>query len=154
MSLTPYITPRRCADAIAWYVEVLGAVEVGERYVDPDGRVGHAELSWDSGDVLMLSDAYPDFGAVAPPEGASASSFALHLDVPDVDATLAAARAAGAEVHRPAEDQPDGERRGSFVDPFGVRWMVSTTVREVSQEELSAVVAEFARTGADTGPVG
>ena len=122
--LTPYICPRSCAAAIEWYAAVLGAVEKGERYVT-DGKVGHAVLDLD-GALLMLSDAFPDYGADAPPEGNRTATYALHLHVPDVDETLAAAGRAGADVYRPAEDQPYGGRMGAMIDPFGVRWMIAT----------------------------
>ena len=147
MSLTTYICPRRCAEALEWYGAVLGAVEDGERFVDPDGRIGHAEILL-GGTRLMLSDAYPDHGAVAPEEGVTATTFALHLEVPDADASVASAHAAGAGIERPVEDQFDGTRRGKILDPFGVRWMISTQVRVVSAAELAAAAAEFGAKGA------
>lgn len=124
-ALTPYICPRDCARAIDWYVDVLGAAEKGDRYVEADGRVGHATLEI-GGSRLMLSDAFPDFGAVAPEAGNTTATYALYLYVPNVDATLSEAARKGANVNRPAEDQPFGARLGAFIDPFGVRWMVAT----------------------------
>jgi uncharacterized glyoxalase superfamily protein PhnB len=146
--LTPYICPREAAAAIAWYVEVFGAVETSERFVDTDGRVGHAEVAI-AGATIMLSDAYPDHGAIAPEPGNETATFALSLYVPDVDATMAAAAAAGAKVQRAAEDQFHGARMGTLVDPFGVRWMISTQVREVSADEMAAAARKFAATGAE-----
>ena len=140
--LTPYICPRECTRAIAWYVEVFGASEVGERYVDADGRVGHAEINLD-GALLMLSDGFPDYGAEAPPEGNRTATFALNLYVPDADATLAAAERAGAHVQRPVEEQAYGSRMGAIIDPFGVRWMIATQIREVDQEELDRQAREW-----------
>ena len=122
--LTPYICPRDCAAAIEWYVTVLGAVEQGERYIT-DGKVGHAVVDLD-GAMVMLSDAFPDYGADSPPEGNTTATYALYLHVPDVDETLAAAERSGANVYRPAEDQPYGSRMGAMIDPFGVRWMLAT----------------------------
>jgi PhnB protein len=72
--------------------------------------------------------------------------------VADVDATIAAAEQAGAMVQRPAEDQLYGRRIGTIIDPFGVRWMIATHIRDVSQEELDRAAAGFARTGAELGP--
>jgi PhnB protein len=123
--LTPYICPRDCARAIEWYADVLGAVETGRRYVTDDGRVGHAVIDV-GGSPVMLSDAFPDFGAAAPPDGNTTATYALYCYVPDVDATLGEAGRKGANVYRPAEDQPFGARLGAFFDPFGVRWMVAT----------------------------
>lgn len=148
--LSPYVCPRECAKAIDWYVDVFGAVEDGDRFVDPDGRIGHAQVILD-GANLMLSDAYPDYGAVAPEPGNTTATFALHLYVPDVDATVAAAESAGALVQRAPEDQPYGSRMATLVDPFGVRWMVATQVRDVGAEEMARQAREFS--GAEPGPV-
>jgi PhnB protein len=149
--LTPYVCPRDCADAIAWYVDVLGATEVGERYVEPSGKVGHAVLEID-GAQLMLSDGFPDYGCEAPPPGNVTATFALNLYVPDADATVARAAAAGAVVQRPVEEQFYGSRMGTIVDPYGIRWMVATHVKDVGQETLDQAARDY--DGADPGPVG
>lgn len=150
--LTPYICPRECAKAIDWYADVFDAVEEGERYVEPTGAVGHAMIRID-GALTMLSDAFPDYGAVAPEPGNLAATFALNLYVPDVDVTMAAAERAGATIQRPAEDQFYGARLGTLIDPFGVRWMVATHVRDVSPEEMARAAEAYQETGAEPGPV-
>ena len=151
--LTPYVCPRRCADAIDWYVEVFNAIEEGQRYVDPDGRVGHAEIRIGDG-RLMLSDEYPDYGAIAPPADNVAATFALHLQVADADTTVAKAAVAGASVHRAVDEQLAGYRMGTIMDPFGIRWMIATPVGEVSEQEQAAEAGEFSQDGAPTGPLG
>src|SRR4051794_1853850 len=119
-ALTPYICPREAARAIAWYVEVLGAQEVGDRYMESDGRVGHATLSLD-GAQLFISDSSPQSGVQAPDPGSPTVSFTLHLEVSDVDELTRRAEAAGAQVQAAPEDQPYG-RLAKVLDPFGVRW--------------------------------
>ena len=151
-AVTPYLCVRRCGAAIDWYAEVFGAVEQGPRYTDPDGRVGHAEIRI-GGAQVMLSDAYPDYGAVAPEEDATAATFALQVYVPDADATVAAAERRGATVQRPVAEEFYGSRIGTLLDPFGVRWMVATHVRDVGAAEVSAAAERFATTGAEPGPV-
>jgi PhnB protein len=123
--LTPYICPRDCAQAIEWYADVLGAVEKGPRHVTDDGRIGHAMLDI-GGSPLMLADASPESRVAAPVAEERTATYALYLYVPNVDATLSEARRKGADVYRPAEDEPFGARLGAFFDPFGVRWMVAT----------------------------
>lgn len=150
--LTPYICPRGAGAAIAWYVEIFGAVETSERFVDKDGRVGHAEVAI-GGATIMLSDAYPDHGAIAPEPRNETATFALSLYVSDADATVAAAAKAGAKVQRAVEEQFHGARMGTLIDPFGVRWMISTQVREVNADELAEAARSFADTGATPGPV-
>ena len=151
--LTPYVCPRRCTEAIDWYAEVFGAVEDGQRYVDPDGRIGHAEIQMGSA-RLMLSDEYPDYGAVAPLPGSTTATFALQLHLPDADVAVAKAAAAGAVVQRSVDEQVAGYRMGTIMDPFGIRWMICTLVRHVSEEELAAEASEFSESGAPTGPLG
>lgn len=140
--LTPYICCREAARAIEWYREIFGAVLTWEPFVDNDGRIGHAEIAID-GEAIMLSDGYPEVGVVAA-EPSRLPTYSLSLYVPDVDETVAAAERAGATVQRPVEEQVHGSRMGVIVDPFGVRWMIATHVREVPDEELDAARREFA----------
>jgi PhnB protein len=145
--LTPYICPRNAAAAVDWYVKVLGAVEPSCRFIDKDGRVGHTEILLD-GARIMVSDAYPEHGTNAPEAGNVSSSFALNLYVPDADATVAAAEAAGATVQQRVKEQFYGARVGTMIDPFGVRWMICTHVRDVSADEMAKAVQGFAESGA------
>ena len=97
MTLTPYLVAKHAEAAIAFYAEVFGATE-DFRMTDPgDGRIGHAELRF-AGAPMMLSDEYPDFGAVSP-DTIGGTAVTLHLSLDDVDATVARAAAAGALVH-------------------------------------------------------
>jgi uncharacterized glyoxalase superfamily protein PhnB len=118
--LTPYLTVRDARSATAWYAEALGAHVVGEPYVMDDDRIGHAELDL-GGARLYLADEHPELGLAAPDPGRV--SVTLHLAVPDADAAVDRAAAAGATVERPAADGPGG-RTGVVVDPFGHRWML------------------------------
>jgi len=133
LGLTPYITVKSAPAAIDFYVKALGAKEE-YRLTEPGGRVGHAEIR--IGDSrLMLSDEFPDWGALSPPT-IGGSPVNLHLYVEDVDAVLKRAEACGATILRPAEDQFYGDRAGMSVDPFGHRWHLATRKHEVSPEEM------------------
>ena len=141
-AVTPYLCCRDAARAIEFYVEVFGGTETGTRFVDGDGRVGHAEITL--GDSLVyLADEFPDIGVVAPDPAASSVSIMLY--VADVDAVVARARAAGAEVLKPVEDTFYGSRRATLVDPSGHRWLVGTHVRDASPEVVAAAADDFAR---------
>jgi PhnB protein len=133
MSLTPYIAVKGAANAIAFYKKVFGAKEEF-RLEDQDKRIGHAELSIGDG-RLMLSDEYPDFGALAPPS-IGGTPVKLHLYVADVDATMKKAQSAGATVLRAAQDQFHGDRSGMIVDPFGHQWFLATRKENVSPQEM------------------
>lgn len=117
----PCLTVADARAAIAWYVEALGAVMVGDPIILSDNRIGRAELALADG-VLHLADEDPDTGLTAPSPGAA--SVTLMLAVPDVDAALRRARGHGARVHRePADDH--GVRTATLIDPFGHRWLLT-----------------------------
>ncbi|NOP95941.1 MULTISPECIES: VOC family protein [Mycolicibacterium] len=120
-AVVPYLTVPDARAAIAWYVDALGAVEIGEPIVMDDGRIGHAELEL-AGGVLYLADEYPEIGLKAP--SPQANSVSLMLSVPDTDAALERARILGAQVQRePYENY--GTRNAAIIDPSGHRWMLS-----------------------------
>lgn len=124
-TLTPYIVVADARRALDWYVEVFGARRRGEPYVNDDGTIGHAEVGIGNA-ILMFaeaSDLWPDV-PVAAPDAPTSFSHTLHVQVDDVDGTVATARRRGAAVEREPADQPYG-RNAVIVDPFGHRWMVN-----------------------------
>jgi PhnB protein len=138
--LSAYLTVRDGAAAIAYYQHVFGAVEE-DRFAEPNGRVGHADLR--IGDAtLMLSDEYPDYGARSP-DTIGGSPVMLHLYVEDADAVVARAVAAGAKLDAPVEDQFYGDRGGKITDPFGHRWWIATRKEEVPLEEQKRRASEL-----------
>jgi len=50
----------------------------------------------------------------------------LHLNVPDVDAFVERAVAAGAKIVMPVQDMFWGDRYGQIEDPHGHRWSIVT----------------------------
>ena len=122
----PYLAVSDGRAAIDWYADVLGARLRGEPIVMDDGRVGHAELEL-AGGVMYLAEEFPEIGHVAPRPGAT--SVSLVLAVADVDRTVAAAVAAGAELTREI-GEGYGSRNATIVDPFGHRWMLQTPIAE------------------------
>ncbi|MCT7658219.1 VOC family protein [Mycobacterium deserti] len=120
----PYLTVSRAADAIAWYVDALGAAVVGEPFEMDDGRIGHAELAL-SGGVFYLADEYPEIGVKAP--APQAVPVSLMIAVADTDVVLARARDMGATVNQDVREE-HGSRNATIVDPFGHRWMLTGPV--------------------------
>jgi PhnB protein len=121
-TLTAMLSPRGALNAIEFYRQAFGAVEVTEsRITEPDGRIGHAEIR--IGDaVLMLADEFPEVG-VCGPATLGGAALVLLLRVPDTDATIERALAAGAKLNRAASDNFYG-RTGKIEDPFGYIWML------------------------------
>lgn len=133
----PTVIPRLCFKdarrAIEFYQRVFGAKEI-MRLVDPDQRIGIAQIQIGNARI-MLSDEYPEFGAVSP-ETLGGSTVRIKLMVPDVDAVAERALAAGAKIVRPVEDQFYGERVGQIADPFGYTWIIATHKEDVPTEEM------------------
>jgi PhnB protein len=132
-SLSPYLIVKDAAKAVAFYEQAFGAQEIF-RLKEPAGKIGHAELQI-GGARFMLADEYPDFGALSPPT-IGGTPVSLHLYVPDVDAIVARATAAGATVLRPLTDEFFGDRVALLADPFGHKWHLATRKEEVSYEEM------------------
>ncbi|SDI15807.1 Uncharacterized conserved protein PhnB, glyoxalase superfamily [Actinokineospora alba] len=123
-TLSPYIAVSDARAAIDWYLEVFDAHQRGEVYEMEDGAIGHAEIG--IGDaVLMLAEGGVGDVPVTAPDSPRTFSTTLHVQVPDVDATVALAEQRGAAIERRPEDQPYG-RVAAFVDPFGHRWLLNT----------------------------
>jgi PhnB protein len=137
-ALTPYLVIDGATKALAWYAEVFGATEL-MRLPAPGGRVGHAEI--EIGDSrIMLADEILECDAKSP-AAFGGSPVSLLLYVPDVDATLARATAAGATIKAPAEDKFYGDRMGTLVDPFGHAWSIGTHIEDVSPAEIERRLA-------------
>lgn len=138
-SVTPYLIVDGAEEAIRWYGEALGAEEVLR--LPMGGKIGHAEIR--IGDsFVMLSDEWPEYGKLGPrARGGPTSSLMVYLD--GVDRAFERAIAAGARIERPVEDQFYGDRSGSFTDPFGHSWTLSTHIEDVPEEEMRRRMAEF-----------
>ncbi|GEO95646.1 VOC family protein [Kocuria turfanensis] len=144
-SLTPFLAVVDAAAAIDFCTRVFGAVLVDRTDMPgPDGTpvVVHATLDLGNG-RLQLGEVNPGFHLVPPPGGDDAC-YSLGLYVPDVDDVVARAVAAGATVREPVSAFVSGDRYGSIRDPFGIRWSIMTRVEDLSDEESSARVAEWA----------
>jgi PhnB protein len=132
-TVTPYMTIKDAASAIAFYKEAFGAREIF-RWMDSDGRVRHAEIV--IGDSpIMLTDEAPDFGMNSP-QSLGGSPVHVFLYVEDVDELFGRAIAAGATELMPVENSEDGDRRGGLTDPFGHVWYIGTHIEGISREEL------------------
>ena len=141
----PYLVIRGAADAIGFYQQVLGA-SVVFRLDAPDGKPLHAELSVGPAH-FMLTEERPEYQALSPLSvGGTGSSVVAY--VPDVDAAVARALAAGATLGMPVADQFWGDRSGSITDPFGHQWMISTHIEDPTPEQVRQRVQAMFEGGA------
>src|SRR5262245_19186625 len=134
-SLTPHLVVAGAAEAIEFYKKAFGAVEL-TRMPAPGGELMHAALRIGNS-VIMLVDEMPQWKSLGP-LALKGTPITLHHYVPDVDATIAQAAAAGAKVTMPAADMFWGDRYGQVEDPFGHRWAIATHQRDMSVDELMA----------------
>ncbi|MDF2506600.1 MAG: glyoxalase [Microbacterium sp.] len=139
-SLTPFLAIPNAKQAIEFYRDVFGA-----RVIDVTefgGVVAHADLDFGLG-ILQLGEPNPEYHLVSSPDGDD-DCYSMGLYVSDVDAVVERAVAAGASVREAPAPFVSGDRFASIRDPFGVRWSVMTRVEDISDEESSRRVAEWA----------
>ncbi|MGE5242188.1 MAG: VOC family protein [Bacteroidota bacterium] len=136
-SVTPHLVCAGAAEAITFYQQAFGAVEMG-RLPGPQGKLMHAMIR--IGDsAVMLVDEFPDRGSLGP-KSLKGSPVTIHLYVEDVDATVKRAVAAGAKITMPVDDMFWGDRYGRLEDPFGHQWSIATHIRDVSSEEMQTAM--------------
>jgi PhnB protein len=134
-AVTPYLSIKGAADALAFYERAFGAKEL-YRLPMPDGRIGHAEIQiGDSRIMLADENDMPDAVAKSP-AALGGTSFGILLYGENVDARFKRAVDAGAKVVRPVADQFYGDRSGTILDPFGHVWTFSTHLEDISPEEM------------------
>ena len=140
--IVPYLLIDGAAAAIDFYVRAFGATETG-RIEMPGGSIGHAAIVV-HGAPVYLADAPDDMEHEgANPTKLGGTCVLLHQYVSDVDAVVRRAAEAGATVHREPSDQFYGDRAALLRDPFGHLWSLHTHVRDVTDEEMAAAVAQM-----------
>jgi len=131
--VSPYLIVDDATKAIDFYTNVLGGTE-RMRMPGPDGRIGHAEVAFDTS-VVMVADEFPDMG-IKSAKAIGGTPVTIALYVEDVDRVFKAAIEAGATEIRPVENKFYGDRAGQFEDPWGQRWDLMTHIEDVSPDEM------------------
>lgn len=126
-TIIPALRYRDAPAAIDWLCQVLG-FERHTVYANPDGTIGHAELTLGGGMIMLGSvkdDAYGR-GFASPDKLDGKETRSAYIVVPDADAVYARAQAAAAVIARPIENMPYGSREFTVRDPEGHSWSVGT----------------------------
>jgi len=117
----PYLIYADAVRAITYLCQVFGFKEE-LRYPMEDGRVGHAELSFD-GNLIYLASEFDGFGTS--PQRLTDTHCGLYWLVDDADAHYARTREAGATIVSAPSDA-HGMRSYRALDSEGHRWTFST----------------------------
>ena len=116
-SVAPYLIVSNAGETLKFLTAVLNGKEL-RKFVDPSGRVMHAEVRLDD-TVVMFAEG----GGAFPPVPAH-----VHVYVADVDAVYARALAHGAVSVQAPVKKEDEDKRGGIKDAGGTTWWISTRV--------------------------
>ncbi len=144
-SITPFIVIKNPSEAIEFYKTVFNTrIKDVTEFSDGIGNkiIVHAELDFGNG-FLQLGAANPAYKLVLPPDEDNAC-YSLAIYVTDVDQVFENAVARGAKIREPISNFVSGDRFGSILDPFGVRWTIMTRIEDLSEEESVRKVREWA----------
>jgi PhnB protein len=125
--ISPYLTVKGAADAIAFYQKAFGAKEKQRMPAEDGKRLMHADLTINGGTVL-LCDEFPEYGGPGAPTNGGASSVAITIQYAkpaEVDATFQRAVNAGAKSVQEPQDMFWDARFAMLTDPFGHRWFLN-----------------------------
>ncbi len=131
--ITPYLLYEDVGTAVDWLTNAFGFTE-RMRLKGEDGRANHAEIAIADG-VVMLGCPGADYKN---PKRLGSVTQLVHVYVDEIDRHCEVAKAAGARIVRPPEDQFYGDRRYDAEDPEGHMWSFAQHIRDVSPEEMQA----------------
>jgi PhnB protein len=131
--LVVQLTVRDAAAAVDFYRRVFAADQLYRNTEEGGHRIVHCELLI-CGARIALHDEFPELNLFAPPPSGSGVSLNLYVD--DAESLYARAIAEGAASVAPPALHFWGALSGSFRDPFGHRWIVSSQVEDPAPEEI------------------
>lgn len=131
-TLTPFLNVVDVERLVKFAKDAFGAVETGRS----TGASGHPHIELRIGDSMLMCGGG---------EGVRGSEkpLALHVFVPDADATYARALDAGAQSLAAPEDRPYGERQGGVKDPTGILWYMATRLPGTTAVEGMRTVTAY-----------
>jgi uncharacterized glyoxalase superfamily protein PhnB len=125
-TIMPSLRYRDAPAAIDWLCQVFGFTRHAV-YAQPDGSIGHAELTLGGGMIMLGSEKNDEYGrGFKSPAETGAETRSAYIVVADVDAVFARAQSSGALIVRPLQDTTYGSREFTVKDPEGHSWSVGT----------------------------
>jgi PhnB protein len=127
--LIPHLSVKGAADAIEFYKKAFGATEMMKLPAEDGKRLMHGHVRINGADVF-LADYFPEYsehgdGRTKPPSELGASTFLVHLEVPNCDEAYKRAIDAGATSVLAPWDAFWGARYAQVRDPFGHGWSLA-----------------------------
>ena len=125
-TVTPVLIYPDVRAAVDWLRSAFGfeeKVRIGDAH--------RSQLAFGTGGAIVVADVRRD--KASPSSGVVTHEIKLRVD--DVDEALARAREAGALVLEEPKTYEYGERSCVVEDPFGHRWELTQTVRDVEPAE-------------------
>lgn len=123
--------------ALAWLEKAFG-FETFMVITDADGNLGHSEMRFGNGVIMVGMEWTDDHRSPASIGGKVTQTVHVQLD-DDIDKHCARARAAGAEIIAAPEDQFYGDRTYRARDLEGHNWTFAMHVKDVSREEAEKI---------------
>jgi len=123
----PELKVRVVAPALEFYKQAFGVVEV-RRFSNDDGSIHIVELML-GGAEFYVHEEMPNSQGRSP-EAVKGTTVELVVFVPDPDAVMAKALAAGGKEMNPMQDHFYGLRQGTVLDPFGHLWTLQKKIAE------------------------
>lgn len=137
--LTPYLTVSSAEASLKFYEKAFGFTP-GGTMPGPDGRVMHAEMSYQGNTIIMFAPEGAWGSQCKTPHHSGVDSPAsLYVYCEDVDALVAQAKKAGAEVLAAPEDVFWGDRIARLRDADGHTWTFATNVAEFDPSKIPAM---------------
>jgi uncharacterized glyoxalase superfamily protein PhnB len=126
-TIIPALRYKDAPGAIEWLCKVFG-FERHVVYANPDGTIGHAELTLGGGMIMLGSAKDDEHGKnfTSPGEVGGRETRSAYIVVANADEVFARAQAAGAEVIKPPQNTDYGSREFAVRDPEGHSWSVGT----------------------------
>lgn len=132
--LTPYLTVRDSASAMAFYERAFG-FKPGMVMPGPDGKPGHVEMTHHDA-MFMFGPEGPNHPCKAPASTGVTSPVSLYVYFEDVDAAFARAVEAGATVGFAPTTMFYGDRVAKVTDPDGHVWNLATNVADFDPSKI------------------
>lgn len=130
--LTPYLTVTDAEHSLSFYQQAFGFGR-GRQVKGADGRVLHAEMTYQGKTLLMLIPEYAATPLRTPAHSGCELPLELYVYCANVDLLARRAREAGAIVRSEPVDRFWGDRIAQLQDPDGYLWTFATRSEPAGQ---------------------